>query len=96
MGCLVVLVAIALPRFVMVVLWLFSDYLSHAYGTWLWPLLGFFFLPTTTLAFAIAQNRYHGVKGVGLVLVILGVLVDFGVIGGGRGIAKRRDRIDLG
>ena len=94
MGCLVVLVAITLPRFVMVVLWLFSDYLSHAYGTWLWPLIGFFVLPTTTLAYAIAQNRYHGVKGIGLALVILGVLVDVGVIGGGRGITKRRDGFD--
>ena len=90
MGCLVVLIAIALPRFVMVVLWLFSDYLSRAYGTWLWPLIGFFFLPTTTLAYAIAQKRYCGVRGAGLVLVVLGVLVDFGVVGGGRGIAKRR------
>lgn len=88
-----VLVAIALPRFVMVGLWLFSDYLSHAYGTWLWPLLGFFFLPTTTLAYAIAQNSLNGVRGTGLALVVLGVLFDFGVIGGGRGIArKRRDR----
>jgi hypothetical protein len=94
MGCLVVLVAIALPRFVMVVLWLFTDYLSDAYGTWLWPLIGFFVLPTTTLAYAIAQNSYHGVKGVGLVIVVLGVLVDFGVFGGGRGIAKRRGGID--
>jgi len=92
-GCLVVLVAIALPRFVMVVLWLFSDYLSHAYGTWVWPLLGFFFLPTTTLAYAIAQNSLDGVRGIGLALVVLGVLLDFGVIGGGRGIARnRRDR----
>jgi hypothetical protein len=94
MGCLVVLVAIALPRFVMVVLWLFTDYLRDAYGTWLWPLIGFFVLPTTTLAYAIAQNSYHGVKGVGLVIVVLGVLVDFGVIGGGRGIAKRRGGTD--
>jgi hypothetical protein len=91
MGCLAVLLAFALPRFVMVVLWLFSDYLSHAYGTWLWPLLGFFFLPTTTLAYAIAQNSFDGLRGIGLVIVIVGVLVDLGVIGGGRGMAKRRD-----
>jgi len=94
MGCLVVLVAIAVPRFVMVVLWLFSDYLDRAYDSWLWPLLGFFLLPTTTLAYAIAQNSFHGLKGGGLALVVLGALVDFGVIGGGRGIAKRRGGID--
>ena len=90
MGCLIVLIAIALPRFVMVVLWLFSDYLSRAYGTWLWPLLGFFFLPTTTLAYAIAQNSFNGLKGAGLVVLILGLLIDFGMIGSGRGIAKNR------
>jgi hypothetical protein len=94
MGCLAVLVAIAVPRFVMVVLWLFSNYLSDAYGTWVWPLLGFFFLPTTTLAYAIAQHSSEGVQGWGLVLVVLGVLIDFGVFGGGRGIAKRRGSID--
>lgn len=91
MGCLVVLIAFAVPRFVMVVLWLFSDYLSHAYGTWLWPLLGFFFLPTTTLAYAIAQNSFDGLRGIGLAIVIVGALIDFGLIGSGRGAAKRRD-----
>ena len=69
----------------MVVLWLFSEYLSTAFGTWVWPLIGFFLLPTTTLAYAVAENRYGGVKGVGLVLVILGVLVDLGAIAAGAG-----------
>ena len=74
----------------MVVLWLFSSYLSTAFGTWVWPLIGFFVLPTTTLAYAVAQNRYGGVRGVGLALVILGVLVDLGALaGGGRGAGKR-------
>jgi hypothetical protein len=89
-GCLIALVILFLPRTVMVVLWLFTDYLSTAFGTWVWPLLGFFFLPTTTLAYAVAENRYGGVRGIGLVLVILGVLVDLGALGGGgRGLGKR-------
>ena len=91
--CLVVVLALLTPRFVMVLLWLFSDYLSHAYGTWVWPLLGFFFLPTTTIAFAIAQNEFGGFRGWGAVVTVLGVLFDLGVLGGarGRGIL-RRDR----
>jgi hypothetical protein len=89
-GCLLVLAVLALPRTVMVVLWLFSDYLSQAYGTWVWPLLGFFFLPTTTLAYAVAENRYDGLRGIGLVLVVLGALVDLGALGGGRGLFRRR------
>jgi hypothetical protein len=74
----------------MVILWLFSSYLSQAYGTWIWPLLGFFFLPTTTLAYAVAENRYDGLRGIGLVLVVLGALVDLGALGGGRGLFRRR------
>lgn len=89
MGCLLVLAVLAIPRTIMVVLWIFSDYLSQAFGTWVWPLLGFFVLPTTTLGYAVAQNRYGGVRGIGLVLVILGVLIDLGAIGGGRGLGKR-------
>jgi hypothetical protein len=91
MGCLIALVVLLLPRTVMVVLWLFTDYLATAFGTWIWPLLGFFFLPTTTLAYAVAENRYGGVRGVGLILVIVGVLLDLGAIGGGgRGAVGRR------
>ena len=89
MGCLIALVILFLPRTVMVVLWLFTHYLSTAFGT-VWPPLGFFFLPTTTLAYAVAENRYGGVRGIGLVLVILGVLLDLGALGGGgRGLGKR-------
>jgi hypothetical protein len=88
----VLVLAVAAPRFVMVVLWIFSDYLSRAYGTWIWPLIGFFVLPTTTLAYAIAQNSMNGLKGGGLVLVAIGVIVDLGLIGGGRGFAKRSRR----
>ncbi len=89
MGCLLVLAVLAIPRTIMVVLWIFSDYLSHAFGTWVWPLLGFFVLPTTTLGYAVAQNRYGGVRGIGLLLVVVGALIDLGAIGGGRGLGKR-------
>jgi hypothetical protein len=92
--CLVVVLALLTPRLIMVLMWLFSNYLSHAYGTWVWPLLGFFFLPTTTIAFAIAQNEFGGFRGWGAVITVLGVLFDLGVLGGarGRGIL-RRDRV---
>lgn len=91
MGCLLVLLALATPRFVMVLLWLFTDYLAQAFGTWVWPLIGFFLLPTTTIAYAIAQNAFRGVRGWGLVLVVLGVAVDFGLLGStrGRGLGRR-------
>lgn len=79
------------PRLIMVLLWLFSDYLSRAYDGWLLPLLGFFLLPTTTLSYAIAENSMNGLRGLGLVLVIVGLLVDLGIVGSsrGRGVFKK-------
>ena len=91
MGCLAAVLVLATPRFVMVVLWIFTNYLSRAYDGWVLPLLGFFLLPTTTLAYAIAENETRGLEGWGLVLVIVAVLLDLGVWGGGRG-AFSRDR----
>src|SRR5205807_3524662 len=76
MGCLIAVLALVTPRFVMVVLWAFTDYLSRAFGHWFWPALGFVFLPTTTLGYAVAQNRFGGVRGWGLFFVIVGVALD--------------------
>jgi hypothetical protein len=83
MGCLLAIVGLITPRVVLAILWIFTDYLSRAFETFLWPLLGFFFLPTTTLAYAVATNSLGGFEGWGLVVLILGVLLDFGVLGGG-------------
>ena len=83
MCCVVVLLALVGPRFVLVLMWLFGDYLSRAYDSFLIPVLGFIFLPWTTLAYAFAQNSLGGLNGLGLLVVILGVLVDIGVLGGG-------------
>lgn len=89
MGCLVGALVLAVPRFVMVLLWLFSDYLSRAYDSWVLPLIGFFVLPTSTLAYAIAQNETLGLRSWGLVLVVIAVLIDLGIWGRGRGIFKQ-------
>lgn len=89
MGCIVGVFVLGMPRVVMVVLWLFSDYLSRAYDGWLIPLAGFFLLPTTTLAVAVAENETDGLRGWGLLLVVFAVLVDLGIWGGGRGVFER-------
>jgi hypothetical protein len=87
-----VLFALVTPRFFMLLLWVFTNYLSHAFESFFWPLLGFFFLPTTTVAYAVAQNEFRGTKGWGLVVLILGVMVDFGLLGGGgRALGRRAD-----
>ena len=78
-----VLLAFFTPRIVLFILWLFSDYLARAYETWVWPTLGFFFLPATTLAYAIARNELGGLNGLGVIVVLVGVAVDIGLLGGG-------------
>ena len=89
MGCLGFLIVLAMPRFVMVLLWLFGDYLSRAYEGWLLPLLGFFLLPTTTLAYAVTENEKMSLRGWGGLLVAFAVLMDLGSMGKGRGAFKR-------
>lgn len=86
MGCLAAAFVLAMPRFVMVVLAVFGDYLGRAYDGWVLPLLGFFLLPTTTLAVAVAENETGGLRSWGLLLVVLAVLIDLGIWGGGRGV----------
>jgi hypothetical protein len=93
MGCLVLLLSFITPRFVVVVLWIFTDYLSRAYGSWFWPTLGFFVAPTTTIAYAVARNDLStatgGITAAGTLVIVVGVLIDIGLIGGG---ARRRRR----
>jgi hypothetical protein len=89
MPCCVVLIALSAPRIALVLVWLFSDYIGRAYESWLVPLLGFFFLPTTTLAYAWAIHTRGEVSGLPLAVVILAALIDVGAIGGSR--RRRRE-----
>lgn len=88
--CLLLIIALLGPRIAIVLLALFSNYLGAAYPGLLIPLLGFVFMPFTTLAYAWSINSFGGVSGLGAVAVIVAVLLDFGVIGGGA--AERRKR----
>lgn len=92
MPCLIALLAFFLPRLTLFFLYLFSDHLSRAFQTTLWPLIGFFFMPYTTLAYAFAINSNGSVSGIYLVLVVVAVLCDLGALGGGESARRRRGR----
>jgi len=84
MPCLVAGIAFFFPRLAMILLVIFSDWLGRAYETILWPVLGFIFMPYTTLGYAAAMHyNDRTVSGWWLVLVAAAVLLDLGVIGGG-------------
>ena len=88
MPCLLVLLTLAFPRVVLLVLFFFTNYLQRAYANFLWPLLGFIFLPVTTIAYAWVVNSHAPLAGVYLVVVIVAVLIDLGLVGSHR---MRRD-----
>ncbi len=90
MGCLAAGLAFFFPRLTIFLMVVFGDYIGRAFDTWLWPLLGFFFMPYTVLAYAFAKNHHGGVDGIYMVLVVVAVLVDLGVIGGGAHTARRQ------
>jgi hypothetical protein len=94
MGCILALISLAFPRFVILLLVLTGDYIGRAYATTIWPLLGFVFMPMTTLSYAWAVNQFGGVHGLGLAAVILAVLLDLGLLSfsnhQGQGELRRR------
>ena len=92
MPCLVGCLALAMPRFAIVMVVIFSDYIGRTYQTALWPVIGFLFMPLTTLAYAWAINSRGSVSGVHLVVVVVAVQIDLGLIGGSASRRKlRRD-----
>jgi hypothetical protein len=90
MPCLVALIALAAPRLVLFLIALFSNYIGSAFASWVWPVLGFFVAPLTTLAYAWSKHTYGGPRDLGLVVTIVALLIDFGVIGGGSRARRRR------
>ena len=84
MPCCLGLLALVAPRFVILLVVVFSDYIGTAYDTWIVPFLGFFFVPLTTLAYAWAMHSRGEVAGLHLAGVILAALVDFGLLGGAK------------
>jgi hypothetical protein len=79
MQCLLVVVALFLPRVTMFFIWILMDWFSRAIDTAMWPLLGFFFMPYTTLAYLAAMiANHHDLSGWWVALLILGVILDAG------------------
>jgi hypothetical protein len=83
MPCLLVILLVAFPRIALVAIFLLSNYLQRAYHGLLLPLLGFIFLPLTTLVYAWMVNTHQLLAGINLVILLVAVIVDLGGLGGG-------------
>lgn len=83
MPCLVLILFLAFPRVVLVAMFLLSNYLQRAYHGILIPILGFFFLPLTTIVYAWMVNSGMPLEGINVLFLIVAVLIDVGGLGGG-------------
>ena len=90
MPCLLVVLILAFPRIVLAIMFFTSTYLQRAYDNLLIPLLGFIFLPLTTLVYAWLTNTHQAVEGINLIYMILAVVIDLGGLGGGESHRRRR------
>jgi hypothetical protein len=89
MGCLLAVIAAICPRILMFFILLTSDWFSRAYDTFIWPFLGFLFMPYTTLAYMAAMlNNHHSVDGWWAALMIIAIISDLS--SGAYEIEKRR------
>jgi len=63
--CLLLIVLLGFPRVALVLMWLFSTYLQRAFhGGVLLPILGFLFLPLTTIVYAWELNNGMPTEGI--------------------------------
>jgi hypothetical protein len=83
MPCLLVIVLLAFPRIALGLLFFFSNYLERAYHGLILPLLGFVFLPLTTLAYAWMVNTGQPTEGINLLILVVAIVIDVGGLGGG-------------
>jgi hypothetical protein len=89
MPCLLAIVVLAFPRVVLVLMWLLSNTLDRAYHGLLIPLLGFIFLPITTIVYAWMVTSGLPMQGFNLVILVIAVLLDAGSHGGGMRYYRR-------
>jgi hypothetical protein len=84
--CLIALLALIGPRVALVFTAIFSNMISRAIDGWLVAVLGFLFLPWTTLAYVVFYDVGAGreVAGIEWFLVGLAFVVDIGSYVGGR------------
>lgn len=85
MQCLLIVLALAVPRLLLFFIWMLTDWFSRSFYTVAIPVLGILFMPYTTLAYLAAMlNNNMAVSGWWTVLILLAIIVDVAHLGAGR------------
>ncbi len=79
MPCMLSLVAVLFPRITILVLWILTDWFSSVFSSMLWLVLGFIFMPLTTLWYSVVVNQYGGQwNAMTIAVMVLAVVFDIG------------------
>jgi hypothetical protein len=77
MGCVFVLLGALVPRFLVFLIWLARPaFVNAAFDTFIVPLLGFIFLPFTTLMYLIVFTPGVGISGSDWIWIAIAVVLD--------------------
>jgi len=89
--CALLLVFLLFPRVALVLMWIFSTYLQRAFhGGLVLPVIGFIFLPLTTIVYAWELNSGMPTAGINLLWLLIAVVIDLAELGGGAHRQSRR------
>ena len=94
--CLLAALGLLAPRLILILMWFFNGrfvlepFSGLSLPNPILPIVGLLFLPTTTLAYCWASELSGGVLSFsGLFILSIGLIIDLGLIGNGRGMARR-------
>jgi len=94
MPCLFLIVLLGFPRLALLLVWLLTNYMRTAFETHIWPVLGFLFMPYTTLCYMWAANATnHQITGGWVFLVVFGAFLDLVITGSAKRKRRRRAKI---
>jgi hypothetical protein len=83
MPCLILVLAAAFPRIAIALLFFFSNFFDKVYSSLIVLVLGFLFLPLTTIVYAWIVNGGHAINGIYLIAIVISVVFDLGHVGHG-------------
>lgn len=84
MPCLLAVLVLLFPRIAIALLYLFTSFFQGVFQTVLIPFLGFLLMPLTLLAYTWLTKTGQPVNALYLVIMIVAVVVDLGLVEGGR------------
>ncbi len=84
MPCLMLVIALAFPRLVIVLLWFFTHFFTGVYHGLIIPILGFLFLPLTLLVYTYIAKTYPHIELPQIIAIAIAVIIDLGLVGSHR------------